>query len=69
MDMVQVSTKVLLPEWLLRTKSTLTDNDFKYEVLKYLVRYKDYQLQQIEGDFAICIRTNEVEVKRRKKRG
>jgi hypothetical protein len=69
MAIIQTTTKVLLPKWLLRMQSTVPEREFNYEVLKYLKRYKDYQLDEVDGHFAICIRTNEIETKRRKKRG
>lgn len=66
---LETSSKALLPEWLLRMKTDLPERDFRYEALKYLTRYKNYQLQYIEGAFAICVRRDEIEEKRRKKRG
>jgi hypothetical protein len=69
MAIIQSTTNVVLPEWLLTQRSTLPERDFRFEVLKYLQRYKNYHFQEVQGGYAICIREDAIETERRKKNG
>lgn len=52
----QDTTNVLLPRWIWEQKDRITEKELRYLVYKYLVRYKDYELIEVQGDFAICRR-------------
>lgn len=67
MSMVPTTTKVLLPKHLLNLQ--ITHHEFRTEVIKYLERYPNYQLDRVEGEFAICLRMDIQTMKGRKKRG
>ncbi len=70
MPIVQVKTNVLLPNWLQSRRSTMNDKEFRLEVINYLKRYSNYDLDRISehGEFAVCTRTDEVSSKKVKKR-
>lgn len=60
-------TKVLLPEWILIQKSSLTEAVFLTIVRKYLIRYENYSLINLEGPFAICEREDEIKVNKKRR--
>jgi hypothetical protein len=59
-------TNVLLPGWLLRKRSALSDESFLVEAKKYLERYPDYQLLYVDNNFAVCNRAERGETSGKK---
>lgn len=59
---VTYSTNVLLPSWLLKKRTTLSEQKYLVLVLDYLKRYQDYSLLRVDNYFAVCTR-NETQPK------
>jgi siderophore synthetase component len=65
-------TNVLLPEWILKQQSSLSEQKFLSIVREYLTRYPNYQFVSVNNGFAVCNREDEVKnkkIKRGNKRG
>ena len=61
-------TKVLLPEWILKQQSTISEQKFLSIVREYLTRYPNYQLISVNNGFAVCDRIDDFEQKKVKKK-
>jgi hypothetical protein len=53
---------------IVKEKDNWTEQNFDFMVRNYLLRYPNYKLVYIEGQFAICDRVDEV-TERRKRNG
>jgi len=50
------ASNVLLPYWILKQESSLSDHDFTAIVVDYLTRYEGYELIEVKNPFAVCDR-------------
>jgi hypothetical protein len=62
-------SNVLLPQWILRQESILSEQDFIVIVKDYLTRYEGYRLIEVKNPFAVCDRPVNIHSEEKRRQG